>query len=163
MNQRIEESIFLACSSNYFLKTIANLRFRLTSFLAKSSHLLVHLSFEKTFGLTVLDESGYGHNAEMSGAILILPYKGKCSSIANFKGGKILFDPKTFHVKPRKAITVAMWVKLDHIKGSVSLFSIQRSQTGQGAKLDLRISADRIWWAHVNENRKLIFDVSMTE
>jgi hypothetical protein len=96
----------------------------------------------------------------MSGAILMRPYRGKCSSIANFKGGKILFDPESFHVKPRTAVTVALWLKFDHFAGGVSLFSVQRSRSGQGGKLDLRISAGRVWWAHVDENRKLIFDVS---
>ena len=121
---------------------------------------MAYLSFTNTSGLTVLDASDSRHNAKMSGPILIRSNKGKCGSIATFNGGKILFDPKSFHLKPRKAITVALWVKLGVLKGSVSLFSIQRSQSGQGGKLDLRISANRIWWAHVDENRKLIFDVS---
>ena len=129
-------------------------------FLAKIPHLLVHLSFKNTSGLTILDESGSGNNAKMSGAIMIRPSKGKCGPVANFNGGKILFGMESFRVKPRLAITIALWVKLDHFTGSMSLFSVQRNPAGQGAKIDLRVSADRIWWAHVDENRKLIFDVS---
>ncbi|XP_028404226.1 uncharacterized protein LOC114526891 [Dendronephthya gigantea] len=124
----------------------------------KIPNLLVHLSFENTSGLTVMDDSGTGHDGEISGAILIRPFRGKCGSIANFNGGKILFNPKTFRTKPRKAITVALWVKLDKFTDSISLFSVQRSPSGQGGKIDLRVSANHVWWAHVDENRKLIFD-----
>lgn len=92
---------------------------------------------------------------------MISPFRGKCGSIAKFNGGKILFDPKTFRTKPRKAISVALWVKLDKMAESISLFSVQRSLSGQGGKIDLRISANHVWWAHVDENRKLIFDVSI--
>ena len=123
----------------------------------------MHLTFQNTSGLTILDESGSGNNAKMSGAILIRPSKGNCGSVANFNGGKILFGKESFKLKPRRAITVALWVKLEHLTGSVSLFSVQRSRAGQGGKLDLRVSADRVWWAHVDENRKLIFDVSLSK
>ena len=129
-------------------------------FLAKIPHLLVHLNFENTSGLTIQDASGLDHNAKMLGAIFIRSFRGKCGSIADFKGGEIVFDTESFDVKPRKAISVALWVKFDHLTGSVSLFSVQRSRAGQGGKLDLRVSAGHVWWAHVDENRKLIFDVS---
>ncbi|XP_046859638.1 uncharacterized protein LOC124452992 isoform X3 [Xenia sp. Carnegie-2017] len=127
---------------------------------ATISHLLVHLNFENSYGLKIMDSSGMDHNAKMFGSVLIVPGKGQCKSFGTFQGGKIFFNAKDFLVKPSKAITVAVWVKLKDIFQSVSIFSVQRGLSGEGGKLDLRIFDGNARWTHVDENRKLIFNIN---
>ena len=128
-------------------------------FLAKTSNLLVHLSFENSSGLTVFDNSGSGNDGRMQGAIIISPRYGKCGSAAVFFGGRILFDSKSFKRKPKTAVTVALWVKLNRISGTFSLFSVQRDSSGQGGKLELKVTAGIVQWTHINENQKVVFDI----
>lgn len=60
----------------------------ITNFLVTISHLLVHLNFENSYGLKIMDSSGMDHNAKMFGSVLIVPGKGQCKSFGTFQGEK---------------------------------------------------------------------------
>ena len=127
--------------------------------LAETPNLVVYLTFQNSTGLTVFDNSGSNNNAQMSGAITLSPHDGKCGAGAIFFGGKLLFDPTTFHTRPKVAITIALWVKLDHIAGSVSVFGVDHDVTGHGGTLFLKVTAGMVQWTHIDEHQNLVFDI----
>lgn len=67
----------------------------------------------------------------------------------------------TFKPKPRDAVTIAIWVKVDTIYGSQSIFdtvggSMSNHSDGQ---YHLEIDNGKIRWFHRNEIHATIFDV----
>ena len=75
-------------------------------------------------------------------------------------GGDIIFDGEHFQGIPRRAITIAVWVKLATALGIQSIFdtvgSHSRHRDGQ---YHFEIDDGRVRWFHRNEERETVFSV----
>lgn len=115
----------------------------------------MHLGFESIKGHAAQDDSGLHNNAKLSPAVRVTARDAKCGNAVNVRNGEILFDGSTFRKRPREAVTVTMWAKVDSISGTFTLFRTE----GSGAKYDLEMSDAMIHWSHVDDLNHVIFSV----
>ncbi|XP_028405849.1 uncharacterized protein LOC114528425 isoform X2 [Dendronephthya gigantea] len=120
---------------------------------------VVHLTFDRLEdGERVRDMSGNGNDGLINQGFQITPGAGKCDNAGNLNGGDIIFDGENFRGIPRKAITIAVWVKLSTALGIQSIFdtvgSHSRHKDGQ---YHFEIDNGRVRWFHRNEDGKTVF------
>ena len=73
-------------------------------------------------------------------------------------GGDILFDGQNFRGIPRKAITIAVWVKLSTSLGIQSIFDTIGSHSAhRDGQYHFEIDNGRVRWFHRNEQGKTVF------
>ncbi|XP_020904162.1 uncharacterized protein LOC110242504 [Exaiptasia diaphana] len=84
--------------------------------------LSAYLSFEHVNNKLIFDESKNGNLATMLGTAQIVD-KGKFGKALKLSdGGSVSFDVAKFKNRPSLAITIALWVKLEDIKGFQEIF-----------------------------------------
>ena len=116
-------------------------------------YLVLHLGFENIENRTALDSSGHDNNAVLSSEVRLSVTESKCGSALSMGGGHLFFSH--FNSRPREAITIAMWLKLDSVSGSATLFKT----TGSGAKYHLKVADGIIYWSHVDDLGHVIFSM----
>ena len=83
----------------------------------------LHYSFANiTRNIIVNDDSGNENNGIIQDDVSLLGNIGYCVSGAQFKDGIIRIDGAKFKPKPRTAVTIATWVKLERIGPNHELF-----------------------------------------
>lgn len=83
----------------------------------------LHYSFANiTRNVIVNDDSGNENNGIIQDDVSLLGNIGYCVSGAQFKDGVIRIDGAKFKPKPRTAVTIATWVKLERIGPNHELF-----------------------------------------
>ena len=121
--------------------------------LGNTAYLVLHLGFEKIENRTALDSSGHNNDAILSPEVRLSVAESKCGSALSMRGGRLLFTH--FNSRPRQAITITLWLKLDSVSGTATLFRT----TGSGAKYNLQYSDGNIHWSHVDDLGHVIFSM----
>ena len=87
----------------------------------------------------------------------ISPEGGIRGNGVNFFGGSILLDSQTFKPKPSRAITVALWVKMNLVLGQNILFATigQSSQNG----FRLSVNNGKIEWLYAADLHSRLFQL----
>lgn len=116
-------------------------------------YLVLHMGFENIENRTALDSSGHDNNAVLSAEVRLSVTESKCGSALSMGGGRLLFTH--FNSRPREAITIALWLKLDSVSGTATLFKT----TGSGAKYHLKVADGIIYWSHVDDLGHVIFSM----
>jgi len=77
-------------------------------------------------------------------------------------GGDVFLNGLTFQPKPRDGITIAVWIKLDTIVGTQSIFdtvgTLSKSNHTDG-QFHFEVEDGKVRWFHRNEIHVTIFDV----
>ncbi|XP_078381846.1 uncharacterized protein LOC144664603 isoform X2 [Oculina patagonica] len=118
-----------------------------------TAYLVLHMGFENIENRTALDSSGHNNNAILSPEVRLSVTESKCGSALSMRGGRLLFT--RFSNRPREAITIALWLKLDSVSGTATLFKT----AGSGAKYHLQIADGIIHWSHVDDLGHVIFSM----
>jgi len=79
----------------------------------------------------------------------ISPEGGIRGNGVSFFGGSILLDSQSFKPKPHKAISVALWAKLNAIAGTSTLFATMGQTNLDGFRL--LVVDGRVKWMHTND------------
>lgn len=116
-------------------------------------YLVLHMGFENIENRTALDSSGHDNNAVLSAEVRLSVTESKCGSALSMGGGRLLFTH--FNSRPREAITIALWLKLDSVSGTATLLKT----TGSGAKYHLKVADGIIYWSHVDDLGHVIFSM----
>ena len=111
------------------------------------------MGFEIIENRTALDSSGHDNNAVLSAEVRLSVTESKCGSALSMGGGRLLFTH--FNRRPREAITIALWLKLESVSGTATLFKT----TGSGAKYHLKVADGIIYWSHVDDLGHVIFSM----
>ena len=117
------------------------------------AYLVLHIGFESIENRTALDNSGHNNNAILSPEVGLSVTESKCGVALSMRGGRLLFT--RFNSRPREAITIALWLKLDSVSGTATLFKT----TGSGAKYHLQVTDGVIHWSHVDDLGHVIFSM----
>lgn len=111
------------------------------------------MGFENIENRTAVDSSGHNNNAILSPEVRMSVTESKCGSALSMRGGRLLFA--RFNSRPREAITITLWLKLDSVSGTATLFKT----TGTGAKYHLQVADGIIHWSHVDDLGHVIFSM----
>lgn len=114
---------------------------------------MLHIGFENIENRTALDSSGHNNNADLSPEVGLSVTEFKCGSALSMRGGHLVFP--SFNNRPREGITIALWLKLDSVSGTATLFKT----TGSGAKYHLQVADGVIYWSHVDDLGHVIFSM----
>lgn len=123
---------------------------------------VIHLTFEKVDDQVVLDRSSYGNNAFMNGAAEIVDTHGSCRhAVKVVDGSELVIDGRIMKVKPREAITVALWLKLNNKADGVHsiLDTVGSHSTHELGQFHFEIVGGDVRWFHRNETADVIFNV----
>ena len=121
-----------------------------------------HLEFDASSGDLILDTSGRGNDAVMSGAATLMHTDYSCGMAIRLIGGEVKFDGVKFTPKPSTAVSVAVWVKLNSTAGRQSIFTTVGYAHSNG-QYHLEIVDGRILWSHVDENNNVVFNCETSE
>jgi len=108
----------------------------------------------------IIDKSGYDNNGDFSLGGEILKYTDKdftCNQAARLWESDILFKGDLFQAKPRKAITIAAWIRLEEKPGQHSIFDTIGVSHNQG-QYHFEVNDGIVRWFHRNENRITVFE-----
>ena len=108
----------------------------------------------------IIDKSGYDNNGDFSLGGEILKYSDKdftCNQAARLWESDILFKGDLFQAKPRKAITIAAWIRLEEKPGQHSIFDTIGVSHNQG-QYHFEVNDGIVRWFHRNENRITVFE-----
>ena len=121
----------------------------------------MYLTFEKVDDQVVLDSSSHGNNVFMLDGAIVDTH-GSCRHALKIPPGADLeIDGQSIQRKPREAITIALWLRLDkRADGVHSIFdtvgSHSKHQLGQ---FHFEIVGGDVRWFHRNETADVIFNV----
>ena len=121
-----------------------------------------YLTFEKVDDQVILDRSSYGNNAFMDGGAKIIDSHGSCRHVVQvIPGADLVMDGRIMKIKPREAITIALWLRLDNrVDGVHSIFdtvgSHSKHELGQ---FHFEVVGGDVRWFHRNETADVIFNV----
>jgi hypothetical protein len=115
----------------------------------------------------IQDKSGYDNNGELSegGEILQQPEAAKdftCNQYARLYGSEISFNGNLFQAKPRKAITIAAWIKLEDYKDPHSIFDTIGHSHSMG-QYHFEVHNGVLRWFHRNECQQTVFETMAHE
>ncbi|XP_031554877.1 uncharacterized protein LOC116291804 isoform X2 [Actinia tenebrosa] len=112
--------------------------------------LVVYLNFDKSKETSTDDR-----RTEISRA------PGVCGDVASLRDGKtILLDGRKIQPKPRDAITIAAWIRLDNTSGQHSIFDTVGGHSSHGSgQYHFEVSDGKLRWYHRNETANQIFSV----
>ncbi|XP_057314052.1 uncharacterized protein LOC130655325 isoform X3 [Hydractinia symbiolongicarpus] len=108
----------------------------------------------------ITDKSGYDNNGDFSVGGEILKYAEKdftCNQAARLWESDILFKGDLFQAKPRKAMTVAAWIKLEEKPGQHSIFDTIGRSHAQG-QFHFEVNDGVLRWFHRNECQNTVFE-----
>ena len=122
----------------------------------------MYLTFEKSDDNVIMDRSPYGNNGYMDGNVKIIDSHSSCRHVVKLEpGSDVHFDGRIMQFKPREAITIALWLKLDtKVSGVHSIFDTigdhSRHLLGQ---FHFEVVGGDVRWFHRNETADVIFNV----
>lgn len=119
-----------------------------------AAYLVLHIGFEEIENRTALDSSEHKNNAILSSEVRLSVTESKCGSALSMHGGRLVFTH--FNSRPREAITITLWLKLDSVSATATLFRT----TGSGAKYNLQYREGNIHWSHVDDLGHIIFSMA---
>jgi len=106
------------------------------------------------------DKSGYDNNGDISEGGEILKYTDKdftCNDAARLWSSDIKFKGDLFQAKPRKAITIASWIKIEEKIGQHSIFDTIGVAHSQG-QFHFEVNDGVLRWFHRNECKRTVFE-----
>ena len=120
---------------------------------------VLKLTFEHLKKGQVLDDSLQKNNVRLTDGVTVtdrsLTKHGHSAKLG--KHGKIVLA-KDFKGRPRKAIGISMWVKLDSIIGNYSLFRALDGATNE-TRYELAVHDGKGFWVHYDDSGKVLFKV----
>eukprot|EP00111_Clytia_hemisphaerica_P000019 TCONS_00000040-protein len=123
----------------------------------KRPDMVLHYTFEKLDEDLVIDESSFNNNGKLLEGASVSPAGGIRGNGVSFFGGAILLDSQTFKPKPLKAITVALWVKLQDVAGRNTLFATMGQNERNGFRLT--VIEGKISWLYVIDGHEKSFQL----
>jgi len=115
--------------------------------------LSAHLSFESFQGASVLDESDNKNNGSMWGAATTMQTNYSCGMACRLINGAVIFNGDQFKLKPSRAVTIAVWLKLNSTQGTHSIFTTDLMATA--GHYDLEVQDGRMKWMYTNGEKKV--------
>lgn len=125
--------------------------------------LVVYFNFEKVNHKKpslISDKSGYENSGIMATGGEILKYNDPdftCNQASRLWDSDISLKGDTFQAKPRKAITIAAWVKLEEKMGQHSIFDTIGTSHAQG-QFHFEVNDGVVRWFHRDECQKVVFE-----
>jgi len=125
--------------------------------------LVVYFNFEKVNHKKpnlINDKSGYENSGIMAIGGEILKYSDSdftCNQASRLWDSDISLKGDTFQAKPRKAITIAAWVKLEEKQGQHSIFDTIGTAHSQG-QFHFEVNDGVVRWFHRDQNQKVVFE-----
>lgn len=125
--------------------------------------LVVYFNFEKVNHKKpnlINDKSGYENSGLMATGGEILKYSDPeftCNQASRLWDSDISLKGDTFQAKPRKAITIAAWVKLEEKQGQHSIFDTIGTAHAQG-QFHFEVNDGVVRWFHRDQNQKVVFE-----
>ncbi|KAK3699402.1 hypothetical protein QZH41_018563 [Actinostola sp. cb2023] len=115
-----------------------------------SNGLVAYLNFDRN------DDGG-----DLDKRTRISKESGACGNVASLHhGGSVLLDAAKIQPKPRDAITIAAWIRLDNTKGQHSIFdTIGGHSSHDDGQYHFEVSDGKLRWYHRNETANRIFSV----
>ncbi|XP_065055660.1 uncharacterized protein LOC135684164 isoform X2 [Rhopilema esculentum] len=122
-------------------------------------NLIDDLSFEKIDNEIVFDSSPMGNNAYLNKGAAVYDTHGKCRHAARIiEGSDILLDGRNMRVKPREAISISVWIRMDNTEGVHSIFdTIGANSRHVLGQYHFEIVGGAVRWFHRDENGTQIF------
>ena len=80
-----------------------------------------------------------------------------CNQAARLYDHDIVLRGDTFQAKPKNAITVAAWVKLEENSGQHSIFDTIGTSHSQG-QYHFEVNDGIVRWFHRNEKQQVVFE-----
>lgn len=123
--------------------------------------LVVYYNFEKVMKHgRISDKSGYENSGAMAPGGEILKFNDKeytCNQAARLWDHDIYLRGDTFQAKPKSAITIAAWVKLEEKAGQHSVFDTIGTSHVQG-QFHFEVNDGVVRWFHRNECQEVVFE-----
>ena len=125
--------------------------------------LVVYFNFEKVNHKKpnlINDKSGYENSGLMATGGEILKFQDPdftCNQASRLWDSDISLKGDTFQAKPRKAITIAAWVKLEEKQGQHSIFDTIGTAHAQG-QFHFEVNDGVVRWFHRDQNQKVVFE-----
>ncbi|XP_066918340.1 uncharacterized protein [Clytia hemisphaerica] len=123
--------------------------------------LVVYYNFEKILKPKIItDKSGYENSGTMTQGGEILKFSDEdytCSQGARLWEAAINFKGDTFQAKPRTAITVAAWVRLEKRQGQHSIFDTVGVSHPKG-QYHFEVNNGIVRWFHRDQTEKVVFE-----
>ena len=108
----------------------------------------------------IVDKSGYDNNGKFTVGGEILKYSDKdftCNQAARLWNSEIDLDGDLFQAKPRKAITIAAWIKLEEKSGQHSIFDTIGIVHTQGL-FHFEVNDGALRWFNRNDCKFTVFE-----
>lgn len=125
--------------------------------------LVVYFNFEKVNHKKpnlINDKSGYENSGIMAIGGEILKYGDSdftCNQASRLWDSDISLKGDTFQAKPRRAITIAAWVKLEEKQGQHSIFDTIGTSHTQG-QFHFEVNDGVVRWFHRDQKQKVVFE-----
>lgn len=117
--------------------------------------LATQLSFDISNGDDIIDSSDHKNNGTLWGAATLMPTNYSCGMACRLLGGSVRLNGSEFKDKPSKAVTVAMWLKVNSTSGKQSIFATD--DLAVGGHYHFELVDGRITWLYMG-NRGVVFD-----
>ena len=124
-------------------------------------NLIDYLNFEKVENEIVFDSSPMGNNAYLNKGAAVYDTHGKCRHAARIgEGSDILLDGRNMMAKPRQAISLSVWLRVDRTDGVHSIFDTIGAKSKHAlGQYHFEIVGGAVRWFHRDENGTQIFSV----
>jgi hypothetical protein len=123
--------------------------------------LVVYFNFEKVLKHgRISDKSGYENSGTMTPGGEILKFSDKdytCNQAARLWDHDIILRGDTFQAKPKTAITIAAWIKMEEHAGQHSIFDTVGTSHSQG-QFHFEVNDGVARWFHRDEKQKVVFE-----
>jgi len=123
--------------------------------------LVVYFNFEKVLKHgRISDKSGYENSGTMTAGGEILKFNDKdytCNQAARLWDHDIILRGDTFQAKPKTAITIAAWIKMEEHAGQHSIFDTVGTFHTQG-QFHFEVNDGVARWFHRDEKQKVVFE-----
>lgn len=123
--------------------------------------LVVYFNFEKVLKHgRISDKSGYENSGTMTPGGEILKFNDKdytCNQAARLWDHDIILRGDTFQAKPKTAITIAAWIKMEEHAGQHSIFDTVGTSHTQG-QFHFEVNDGVARWFHRDEKQKVVFE-----
>lgn len=118
---------------------------------------VLKLTFEKSDGDLVLDDSPQKNNGQVEGEVRVLKDEADLGRSVDFgNNGKIVLK-EGFKGKPKKSVAISLWVKLNNVKGAVPL--ITATDATNFVRYDLLLRNGKGEWVHRGDSGRELFRV----
>ena len=117
--------------------------------------LSTQLSFDVSEGDNVIDSSEHKNNGTLWGAATLMPTNYSCGMACRLMGGAVRLNGSRFKQKPIRAVTVAVWVKVNSTAGKQSIFSTD--DLAVGGHFHFEMVDGRLVWLYMGNNG-LVFE-----